>query len=149
MLVTMLMLGFTMMYRYTKLPRYLDVAEQLMTYWSAHVPADGVPLWDFNAPPSQPYRYPHSRTGSHIRDTSAAAIVSSALLELDLARPGKGYGALAEKTLSSLATSYQASNSQAVLGQNAHDCGDIRCTVIETDYYLLEALLRLKARQQV
>lgn len=75
------------------------------------------------------------------RDTSSAAIVCSALLALDQARPGAGYREQAAALLTSLA-GFAAPHSQAVLDQNAHDCGDARCTVIETDYYFLEALLR-------
>lgn len=128
--------GFTMIYRYTRLDYYLDVAEQLVEYYAQHVGPDYVPLWDFDAPPDQPYK-----------DTSCAAIVASGLLELDVYRPGRGHAALAQSILASLASSYLGGAlTDAVLVQNHHDCGSDLCTVIETDYYFLEALLRLKAR---
>lgn len=81
------------------------------------------------------------------RDTSCAAIVASALLELDTYRPGKGFLKLATNILNSLSLHYLAGPlSDAVLLQNHHDCGSNVCTVIETDYYFLEALLRLKKK---
>lgn len=46
-----------MVHHYTQQPRFLAYAEQLLSYWTSHVPADGVPLWDFDAPPQQPYKY--------------------------------------------------------------------------------------------
>ncbi len=36
--------------------------------------------------------------------------------------------------------------SEAVLIANQHDCGYAACTVIETDYYLFEALRRLEGK---
>ena len=45
-----------MVYRYTRQAHYLDAAEQLVSYFAAIAPADLVPLWDFDAPPSQPYK---------------------------------------------------------------------------------------------
>jgi hypothetical protein len=55
------------------------------------------------------------------------------------------------KILRSLSTTsaYRGSNmSQAVLAANAHDCGSDSCTIIESDYYLLEAIRRLHASAQ-
>lgn len=79
-------------------------------------------------------------------DSSSAAIVSSALLELDHYRPGKGYREYADHILTSLADKFAGgSASDAMLVQNHHDCGYDLCTVIETDYYFLEALLRYAA----
>eukprot|EP01051_Picozoa_sp_SAG22_P002027 SAG22_NODE_86_length_21440_cov_288.248700_14_plen_59_part_00 len=36
-----------------------------------------------------------------------------------------------------------AGASDAVLASNRHDCQDDKCTLIETDYYMYEALRRL------
>ena len=103
-----------------------------------HVPADGVPLFDFDAP------------SGRARDTSAAAIVSSALVQLAAYQPAKAPECLAAAgdTLASLAAApYLASPgaSDAVLTHNGNDCGADGCTVIETDYYFYEALRRFKA----
>ncbi|MEZ0129735.1 glycoside hydrolase family 88 protein, partial [Flavobacterium sp. LBUM151] len=62
--------GFTMTYRETKDPKFLDFAHKLArVYLDKLTTEDLIPYWDFNAPniPNEP------------RDASAAAIVSSAL----------------------------------------------------------------------
>jgi hypothetical protein len=61
--------GFTIAYRYTHDPNYLATAQKLADYFIANLPPDFVPWWDF----SQPNTY---------RDSSAAAIASSGLIEL-------------------------------------------------------------------
>ena len=65
------MYGYTMMYRFTKDPSYLAFAQKVSDFAVNHpnMPADGVPYWDFGAPGEE-------------RDSSAAAIMASALLEL-------------------------------------------------------------------
>ena len=66
--------GYTMCYRFTQEPRYLELAENIALYMIEHdrLPDDLVPYWDFDAPgiPNEP------------RDVSAAAIMCSALFEL-------------------------------------------------------------------
>ncbi|KAG8983312.1 hypothetical protein FRB90_006125, partial [Tulasnella sp. 427] len=67
------MYGFTSMYNRTGNATYLDTARRLSTWYINHLPEDNsVPFWDFNAPssPTPP------------RDTSSAAIASSAMLFL-------------------------------------------------------------------
>ena len=48
----------------------LGVADRLAAWWFAHVPGDGIPRWDFDAPAGDPL------------DTSAAAITAAAVLRL-------------------------------------------------------------------
>ena len=65
--------GFTMVYRETNDPKFLDFAHKVArVYLDRLTTEDLIPYWDFNAPgiPNEP------------RDASAAAIVSSALIEL-------------------------------------------------------------------
>src|SRR5581483_1174448 len=66
--------GYTMMYRLTRRPDYLAHAQKVAAFLLGHprMPADKVPYWDFDAPgiPNVP------------RDSSAAAVMASALLEL-------------------------------------------------------------------
>lgn len=50
-------------------------ARPVADWWAAHVPADGIPRWDFAAPPGDPL------------DTSAAAIAVVALLKLAALEP--------------------------------------------------------------
>ena len=66
--------GYTAMYRETRNPAYLAQATHIANFILNHprLPADKIPYWDFDAPgiPDVP------------RDASAAAILSSALIEL-------------------------------------------------------------------
>lgn len=66
--------GFTMAYRETNNKSYLNQAVKTALFLINHknMPDDGIPYWDFDAPgiPDEP------------RDASAAAIICSALLEL-------------------------------------------------------------------
>src|SRR5258708_10851899 len=138
--------GYTMMYRETRKPVYLDQAKAIAGFLISHprLPADKVPYWDFDAKdiPNAP------------RDASAAAIMCSGLIELsgyvdkNLA---KQYLAVAEQQLRSLSSdSYRAK-----LGENGsfilmHSTGnypqhaDIDVPLNYADYYYLEAMLRYK-----
>lgn len=64
--------GFTMAYRETGDTRFLNTAQRLADYCLTNLPPDYVPYWDYQAPgiPNEP------------RDSSAAAILLSGLLEL-------------------------------------------------------------------
>ncbi len=140
--------GFTMMYRETRKPEYLQQAQKIATFIMQHprLPADKVPYWDFDdaAIPDAP------------RDSSAAAIISSALLELSsYVEPAlaQRYTGFAEQQLRSLSSAAYL----ATPGENGgfllkHATGhkpagsEIDVPIIYGDYYFLEALLRYKAR---
>ncbi|KAF8577576.1 glycoside hydrolase family 88 protein [Ramaria rubella] len=64
--------GFADMYLYTKYPRYLETARRAAAYYLSHLPSNGVPPWDFNAPssPTPPF------------DTSSSTAAASGLLLL-------------------------------------------------------------------
>lgn len=64
--------GYTVVFRETGDPKYLEFAEKLVDVYLKNLPEDYVPYWDFNAPdiPNAP------------RDASAACVVASALLEM-------------------------------------------------------------------
>lgn len=66
--------GYTMMYRLTKDKKYLKQAEGIASFILNHhdLPEDKIPYWDFDAP-LMPKAF---------RDSSAGAIIASALLEL-------------------------------------------------------------------
>lgn len=64
--------GFGTCFEYTRDPRFLDTAQACADYYIAHCPSDGVPQWDFNAPPES----------RKLLDTSAAAIAAAGLLRL-------------------------------------------------------------------
>ena len=134
--------GFTMSYRYTKDTRFLHTAQRAADYFISHLPPDNIPYWDFQAPgiPDEP------------RDVSAAAIASSALLELsqygDDTRLKKNYRDVAEKMLGSLCSApylAEGTPSHAILN---HSVGskpanaEVDVSLIYADYYFLEALHR-------
>jgi unsaturated chondroitin disaccharide hydrolase len=69
--------GFTIAYRYTNYQPFLDKAVGAANYFLGHLPSsiDLIPYWDFDAPHNSTIAY-------QPRDTSAATIFSSALVEL-------------------------------------------------------------------
>ena len=137
------MYGYSMMYRETGDRRYLDFACKLSDYALKHpnMPADGVPCWDFGAPGEE-------------RDSSAAACMASALLELSGAVGGeKGafYRAFAVKQLAALASDeYFSQGDEIGHFLLKHGVGhkpalsEIDTPLDYGDYYFLEALLRCR-----
>ncbi|CAF3469129.1 unnamed protein product [Rotaria socialis] len=69
--------GFTIAYRYTKYQPFLDKAIGAANYFLSHLPSstDSITYWDFDAPHNSTIAY-------QPRDTSAAAIFASGLVEL-------------------------------------------------------------------
>ncbi|WP_241910421.1 glycoside hydrolase family 88 protein [Pseudotamlana carrageenivorans] len=133
--------GYTMCYRYTKDPAYLNQAKATTAFYMQHknLPKDGVPYWDFNDPkiPNAP------------RDASAAAVVTSALFELFTFTNDTGYLEFANKVLSHLNSKDYILDS-TVKGPFIldHSTGnwpkndEINEPIVYADYYFLEALLR-------
>ncbi|MDF7800792.1 glycoside hydrolase family 88 protein [Pontiellaceae bacterium B1224] len=135
--------GFTMMYRETGDKTYLQFAEKIADAYMKRLPADGVPLWDFDAPDDL-----------LVKDASAGAIASSAFLDLYELTGNKRYLKQAEKTLAELSSDrYLAKGAdyQCVL---LHSVGhmpkrkEVDVNVNYADYYYLEALTRLKKIRQ-
>jgi len=138
--------GFTMAYRFTRDERFLGLAMNIAGFYLGHphLPEDGIPYFDFDVP-----NYPDI---ANTRDSSAAAIAASALLELagHVSGPEKTrYREAALGMLYSLAsTDYSAkpgSNGHFLLMHatgrwQAHDEVDV--AINYADYYYLEALLR-------
>lgn len=146
--------GFTMVYRETKDSIYLNTAKQLADYFIKNLPADFVPLWDFNVgqagytPQGKSYAVEFQEK---LKDASAAAIACSALFELGELTQNKLYTETAIKMLYSLASP----NYRAILGANTnfiimHCVGsiphksEIDVPLCYADYYFLEALVRYK-----
>ncbi len=136
--------GYTFMFRETGKLAYLDQARRVADFLIAHprLPADKVPYWDFDAP-----KIPRAP-----RDASAAAIISSALLELSTfvaVNDAGRYRTFATAQLESLASPAYRSP----LGENGcflllHSTGsfprnsEVDAPLNYADYYFLEALLR-------
>jgi len=136
--------GFTMTYRYTRDPRFLETARKVADYFLRRLPPDHVPYWDFDAPgiPNEP------------RDASAGAIAASGLLELGglvespAERDRYHKGAIA--ILEALSQPPYMIADQSSLGFLQHAVGskpagsEIDVSLIYGDYYFLEALLRYR-----
>ncbi len=135
--------GFAMAYRETRDSRFLDTARRTADYFIGHLPADKVPYWDFNAP----------SVLAEPRDSSAAAIAASGLLDLarletDPVRRSR-YLTAAKGILASLSsTAYLAEGTpgEAILlhGTYNRPRGKFDTGLVWGDYYFLEALLRYR-----
>ena len=129
--------GYTMVYRFTREPRFLEFAQKIADVYLARLPEDNVPYWDFCDP-----EIPNAS-----KDASAAAVVASALLELSTYTDGK-YRADAEAMLRSLYENYRAPegcDSFLLHSTGHHPAGkEIDYSIVYADYYFIEALLRLK-----
>lgn len=133
--------GYTMCYRFTKDPRYLDFACKVTDVYLKGLPEDMVPYWDFNDP-----MIPNTS-----KDASAAAVVASALVELSGyvdGEKGQKYLEDAKAMLESLHLNYSSGdiNPSFLLHSTGHRPAgsEIDYSIIYADYYYIEALLRLK-----
>ena len=118
-----------------------DAASGLADYVSERLPADGVPLWDYDLPSDRP---PY-------RDTSAGAVTAAGLYTLAQAY-GHGpqvakYTALADRILLGLVENYAIAavpQAQGLLKEGAAfvDLGRADNLLPYGDYYYLEALMR-------
>lgn len=153
--------GYTLMYRETKDPKYLEQAKGSADFFIGHpnLPKDKVPYWDFNVEQDgyvPHWNYEGQNTLDYIpRDASAASLTASALLELSMYVAGEErekYFSTAEHILKSLSSpEYLAepgTNSGFILkhsvGSFPHN-SEIDVPLIYADYYYLEALLRYSA----
>src|ERR1043165_8014932 len=139
--------GYTATYRETKDPVYLEQAKKIADFilTNANLPSDGIPYWDFNAP-----GIPNA-----LRDASAAAIIASALLELNKYVPGSlgnNYVALAKSILRRLSGSVYKAKLQTNGGFIIKHCvghlpakSEVDVPLTYADYYFIEALMRYKS----
>ncbi len=141
--------GYTMTYRETKDPKYLEQARKIAEFTLNHpnLPEDKIPYWDYNAP-----NIPNA-----LRDASAGAINASALLELSTFVSGQEsekYFRAAETMLKSLSEEPY----KAKVGENGgfilqHGVGhlpqnsEVDVPLTYGDHYYVEALVRYKDLQ--
>ncbi|MDF3078450.1 MAG: glucuronyl hydrolase [Sphingobacteriaceae bacterium] len=154
--------GFTVAYRETKDKRFLQTAQGMADFFLNHkkLPSDKVPLWDFNVGEAgyvPDWKFDPNQYQPIPRDASAAAITSSALLELskyvDEAH-AKTYKQAAIAMIQSLSSpAYRAepgSNNYFMLKNSVGSFpanAEVNSPLVYADYYFLEALLRLKKLQ--
>lgn len=132
--------GYTMCYRETKLPEFLNQAEHIANYIFNHpsMPIDKITYWDFNAPaiPNEP------------RDASAAAVMACALYELSMYNKEKSaqYKEWADLIIESLSLNYCAQLKTNYGFLLLHSTGghnfEHDVPLVYADYYFLEALLK-------
>ena len=134
--------GYTMCYRETRLPEFLEQAQNIEKYLFTHPnrPEDLLPYWDFDAPgiPDEP------------RDVSAATVIASALYELSLYDPEKGerYRSNADKIIENLTKHYRATLKKDNGFLLLHSTGtkptntEVDVPIVYADYYFIEALMR-------
>jgi unsaturated chondroitin disaccharide hydrolase len=124
--------GFTAAARSSGDPELRAAAVRAADWWLAHVPADGVPAWDFDAPGEE-------------RDTSAAAVAASGLLDLAALTGDPRYRQSAQTTLTTLAERDVAPTGPALLAHTVGgkpQGGEIDVGMVYTDHYFLEAARR-------
>lgn len=141
--------GFTVMYRETKDKKYLDQANHIADFIlnNPHLPKDKIPYWDFDAP-----NIPHA-----LRDASAAAIISSALLELSKYNKAKSESYI--KVATRIIRNLSSPEYKAAVGTNGgfvlkHSVGslpghsEVDVPLTYADYYFFEAMKRYKALEK-
>ncbi|KAA6334733.1 Unsaturated glucuronyl hydrolase [termite gut metagenome] len=139
--------GFVVAYRETQDPKYLEQATHIAAFILNHpnLPVDKIPYWDFNAPD-----IPDAK-----RDASAGAIIASALIELSGyvdETPSKNYLEVAKTQIRTLSSpeyfAEKGTNGNFILKHSVgHLSGnsEVDVPLTYTDYYYIEALLRLRA----
>jgi len=138
--------GYVVMYRETKNPKYLEHANAIASFILNHpnMPEDLIPYWDFNAP----------KIPDALRDSSAAAIIASALLELQNYVDGEKQNeykseskTMLENLLSPEYLAEEGTNGGFILKRgvgNMPNNTEIDTPLTYGDYYLVEAMLRYK-----
>jgi len=133
--------GFGTAYSYARDPGLLATAEACADFYIRHTPPDGVPPWDYDAPPD-----------TSLPDTSAAAIASSGLFQLSglVADAAKGhlYRETAVHILTTLCRDWLAEPDPQWEGilkggvYHIHKNLGVNESVMWGEYFFLEALER-------
>lgn len=149
--------GFTMSYRFTRDPAYLETARGMADFilGNPNLPDDMIPYWDYNAGQAGyeiDVAYSEDDLEAMYRDASAGAITASALLELSSYCEPEGrrkYFEAAEKMLASLSSSSYLAKPGTNGGFLLMHCvghlpagTEVDVPLNYADYYYLEGLLR-------
>ena len=138
--LTWALYGFTICYEYSHDSRFLETAQACADYYIVNTPSDGVPPWDFNAPPET----------RRMLDSSAAAIAASGILRISrlVSDPIKAhyYRSTAVRILRTLSEKYLARGTNGWEGvlkggvYHLHKGLGVNESVIWGDYYFVEAV---------
>ncbi|CBJ31659.1 Unsaturated glucuronyl hydrolase, family GH88 [Ectocarpus siliculosus] len=132
--------GFTMVHRYLTEQRFLDYTINTLSYFIDNLPDDNVPYADFDDPVDS----------DNPNDSSATAIVTSALFELFELTGEPSYLEKAQEFLPSLllsSTYFDSSATdgwQTILRNSTAAWGDAAMGFVTADYFLLESIVRYK-----
>ena len=144
--------GYSKCFALTGEREYLEVAERNARYWIDHLPADGVPYWDFHADLKQPPPW-----GAQ-KESSAGAIAASGLLDLarltDNSARRSEYEQCALKMLDAMVQpEYLASQTPGWEGILKHGVYHTKKnlgvdeSVMWGEYFFVEALTKVAANQ--
>ncbi len=131
--------GFTMIYRETNQKKFLEQAKAIADFIinNPNLPDDKIPYWDFNA----------GNIPDALRDSSSAAIMASALIELSWLTQNQHYFKTAEKILNTLISNEYLANETELAGfilkhgiGNMPGNTEVDVPLTYGDYYLIEAL---------
>jgi unsaturated chondroitin disaccharide hydrolase len=134
--------GFANMFRFTKEEKYLNAAKKIAHQFIASLPDDFVPYWDHRVDTIE----------NEPRDSSAAAIASSGLLEIaDLVHRNEQriYRNNALRILQSLSDNYATWNNPNHQGMLLEGTGHkpkgnfVNVSLIYGDYFFIEAIAKL------
>lgn len=137
--------GFTLSYKHTQKELYLETALRVANYFIANVEqTNNIPRVDFKAP-----------VIDQDTDTSAALIASCGLLELASVLPpyqGQMYKQAAENIIQAVIENFADFGNEidGIVAGGAvayHEPEGMNTRLIYSDYYLVEALLRLENKQ--
>ena len=135
--------GYTMMYRETGAPEYLEQAEHIADMLLSRLPEDGIPFWDFDAPDIP----------DDVRDASAGAVMASAFVDLSRMTADKARKKACHEMAMTQIRSLASDEYLAKVGENGnfllmHSTGfrlkgsEVDVPLTYADYYFLEAILK-------
>ncbi len=132
--------GFTLSFLHTGRQEFLDTAKRVAHYFIANILEDPIPPCDFRGPEQPEYK-----------DTTAGLCAACGLLELAEAVPKcerKLYRNAALCILKATEDRYcdwsETEDSIVQYGTEAYHFGEKNIPIIYADYFLIEALLKLK-----
>ena len=128
--------GYTMLYRLTEDVEFLDQSKKTADYIIKHLPEDGVPNWDFAAEQQH-------------KDSSAAAIMASAFIDLYGLTEDEAYLQVAERQLATLSSDEYLAKADECGGfllkhgvENYPQNKMVDASLVYGDYYFIEAIIR-------